>query len=162
MFFLFLQYVFTFCPFYNMSFLFFLPRANILGQLEQDQMGPHPTEKTMWSPEMNYAHTGAHPHWEQCRLYRCQASAKRIIQESKTTDKTAREKQNTERKGEKSNCNTARWKLAHQRALQKFAGTIPTAKKKVCSKEDASVCIRSVSMSDSVAFIGWVHRARIS
>ena len=40
-------------------------------------------------------------------------------------------KKNTERNGEKSNCNTARWKLAHQRALQKFAGTIPTAKKKV-------------------------------
>ena len=33
-------------------------------------------------------------------------------------------KKNTERKGEKSNCNTARWKLAHQR-------WIPTAKKKV-------------------------------
>ena len=32
-------------------------------------------------------------------------------------------KKNTERKGEKSNCNTARWKLAHQR-------WIPTAKKK--------------------------------
>ena len=44
-------FVFTICLYFlsllQYFFLFFLPRANILGQLEQDQMGPHPTEKTM-------------------------------------------------------------------------------------------------------------------